>query len=169
MTDEMNFRNLCNLTTEIVGLEEGSLSCKSRQKKYQIPRAVASMVGFLKSGIHFNVISKEIGRDRTLLYHYKHYHKANYQSYPPYRDLFNKVYRAYTCIQDAKPSFEDNDHLRQHLRTFGIYDSNLKQVKLKVISGKTSVKYNFSYEEFSGKLEICKLALKDYDMDTKIL
>jgi hypothetical protein len=168
MEASKNFKNLCNLTTEIVGLEEGSLSCKSRKKKYQIPRAVASMVGIIKSGIHFTVIAAEINRDRSLIYHYQKNHKSEYKSYPEYRDLFNKVYKAYTSIQESKPCFTNADELREHLRVFGIYSNNNPQVKIKVISGKVSVMYKFSYQDFSGKLEIIKLALKEYDMDFKI-
>lgn len=169
MNDIINFRNLCNLTTKLVGLQDGDLALRSRKKKYQIPRAVASMVGIILEGTHFNIIANEINRDRTLINHYRKNHEAEYKTYPAYRELFNKVYRAYKNIQDAKPSFESNEALRQHLRKFGIYDSDLKQVKIKIISGKKYSIYNFSYEEFSGKVEICRLALNDYDMDTKLM
>ena len=169
MSDLENFINLCNLTTKIVGLAEGDLALRSRKKKYQTPRAVASAVAVLKSKIHYNVIAKVLKRDRTLINHYMKNHKGEYRSHPAYRDLFNTVYTAYENIQNAKPSFQDAEALREHLRTYGIYDCKKPQVKIKIISGKVSCRYNFSYQDFSGKLEICRLALENYDMETKII
>ena len=47
MTAEDNFKNLCDLATSLVGLPKGSLSIKNRKIKYQVPRAVVSMIARL--------------------------------------------------------------------------------------------------------------------------
>ena len=69
MIEEINFKILCDLTTNLVGLRKGSLSCKSRKQKYQVPRTVASVVARMIDETHRTVIAKELKRDRSLLYH----------------------------------------------------------------------------------------------------
>jgi hypothetical protein len=44
MIAKQNFKTLCDLTTNLMGLRKGSLSLKSRKSEYQIPRSVASVV-----------------------------------------------------------------------------------------------------------------------------
>jgi len=80
MTPKQNFKNLCNLTTELVGLPKGSLSNRSREQKYQIPRAVISVIARQEENIHRDIIGKGIDRDRTCINHYEKFHKANYKS-----------------------------------------------------------------------------------------
>ena len=38
MTEEDNFKNLCNLTTRVLGLPDGSLALKSRKRPLQAER-----------------------------------------------------------------------------------------------------------------------------------
>ena len=67
MIEELNFKILCDLTTSLVGLDKDSLSSKSRKYKYQIPRAVASVVARMIDKTHRTIIAKELKRDRSSL------------------------------------------------------------------------------------------------------
>ena len=40
MTEEYNFKNLCDLTTSVLGLPKGSLALKSRKRELQVARAI---------------------------------------------------------------------------------------------------------------------------------
>ena len=60
MIEEINFKILCDLTTNLVGLDKGSLAYKSREQKYQVPRAVASVVARMIDDTHQTVIAKEL-------------------------------------------------------------------------------------------------------------
>ena len=61
------FKTLCQMTTNILELEEGSLSSKSRKKYLQVPRMVVSVVARIVDDTHFDVIAEGINRDRTLI------------------------------------------------------------------------------------------------------
>ena len=116
MNTENNFKNLCDLTTNLVGLPKGSLALKTRKTEYQVPRMVAAMISRLEDETHRDIIAKVLGRDRTSINHYERCHSANYSSFPLYRDTFNKVFNAYTEIKDAKLTFVDLYNLQEHLR-----------------------------------------------------
>ena len=64
MTEEFNFKNLCNLTTKILGLPNGSLASKSKKKPLQVARAVAGYIALTEEDIHRTVIAKVLNRDR---------------------------------------------------------------------------------------------------------
>ena len=64
MTDREKFETLCTLTTNLVGLQEGSLMDKTRKHSVQIPRMVASVIGRLEK-IHPDIIADVINRHRT--------------------------------------------------------------------------------------------------------
>ena len=82
MIEELNFKILCDLTTNLLGLHRGSLSCKSRKSKYQVPRTVASVVARMIDETHRTVIAKELKRDRSLIYYYERMHESSYRSFP---------------------------------------------------------------------------------------
>ena len=63
MNTEDNFKNLCDLTTSLVGLPKGSLSIKNRKIKYQVPRAVVSMIARLEDKTRREVIAKVLDRE----------------------------------------------------------------------------------------------------------
>ena len=128
MIAEDNFRNLCNLTTSLLGLRKGSLAFKSRAQKYQVPRSVVAVVARMVDDIHPTVIAKEIKRDRVSIYHYEKTHKSNYRSFPKYREIFNKVFNAYSNIKGSKKTFSDLDNLKQHLKDNGVVSSDKHQV-----------------------------------------
>ena len=64
MTDREKFELLCTLTTNLVGLQEGSLRDKTRKHNIQIPRMVASVIGRLEK-INSEIIADVINRHRT--------------------------------------------------------------------------------------------------------
>jgi len=169
MIAEDNFKTLCNLTTSLMGLRKGSLAYKSRKSELQIPRTVAAVVARMVDKTHRTIISKEIKRDRSLIYHYEKMHTSNYASWEKYRDCFNKVYNAYTNIQGSKRTFSDMFHLRHHLREQGVKHSENPQTTIKITSGKVGVDIKVSYKDFYDQLELCKLALRDCNYNLEIL
>ena len=169
MIAEDNFKNLCDLTTRLVGLKKGSLSYRSRKSEFQIPRSVASVIARMVDDIHPNIIAKEIKRDRVSVYHYEKTHESNYSSFPKYREIFNKVYNAYSSIQGSKRVFVNLHHLRQHLKDNGVYNSIKQQTTIRITSGEVGIDIKVSYKDFYNQLELCKLALQDCKYNLEII
>lgn len=169
MIEEINFKILCDLTTNLVGLRKGALSHKSREQKYQVPRAVASVVARMIDETHRTIIAKELKRDRSLIYHYEHMHKSNYRSFPKYREMFNKVYNAYSNLQGAKRTFVDANELKQYLRENGVTNSEKQQTIIRVISGRVQCDIKVSYRDFYDMLEKCKFAMTDCNYNLEII
>ena len=169
MTTEDNFKNLCALTTNLVGLPKGSLALKTRKTKYQVARMVAAMVARLEDETHRETIANVLDRHRTSINHYERTHSAYYSSFALYRDTFNKVFNAYTEIKDAKLKFIDLYNLQQHLRENGIHDSAKHQTTIRIISGKLRTDIKVSYRDFYNQLELCKLALQNYIHEIKVI
>jgi hypothetical protein len=167
MTAEDNFKNLCNLTTNIMGLPKGSLAYRSRKIELQIPRAAASVIATMDN-IHCTVIAKVIKRNRSLIYHYNKMHSANYSSWEKYRNTFNQIYMAHTQLENAKKEFFDLQHLKEHLRNAGIYNSEKQQTIIRIKCGKIGTDVKVSFREFYNTLELCKLALQDYKYQIEI-
>jgi len=168
MTQEDNFKNLCNLTTSLLGLRKGSLAYKSRKQELQIGRTIASVIARTEEDIHQTVIAKVINRDRTLIYHYEKMHKSNYRSWAKYRDGYNKVYSAYIDIINSKMTFIYPDLLKRHLLNNGVKESK-PQVLLEVTSGETFCIIKISYLDYDNQLENVKLAMKNYNYSLKII
>ena len=169
MIEEINFKILCDLTTNLVGLSKGSLSYKSRKQKYQVPRAVASVVARMIDETHRTTISKELKRDRSLIYHYEKMHESNYRTFPKYREVFNKVYNAYSNIQGSKRTFVDAKQLKIYLRDNGIESSEKHQTTIRVTSGRIATDIKVSYKDFYDQLEKCKFALTDCNYNLEII
>ena len=169
MTAEDNFKTLCDLTTNLVGLPKGSLALKSRKIEYQVPRAVVSMIARLEDNTHRETIAKVLDRDRTSINHYERTHSANYSSFPLYRDTFNKIYNAYVDIKEAKKTFIDLYNLQEHLRKNGVKNSSNHQTTIRITSGKFGTDIKVSYREFYNQLEICKLALQNYIHEIEVI
>jgi len=169
MIEEINFKILCDLTTNIVGLRKGSLSYKSRKQEYQIPRSVASVVARMIDDTHQNVIAKELKRDRSLVYHYEKMHESNYRSFPKYREVFNMVYNAYSNIQGAKRTFVDSRELEVYLRENGVSNSEKYQTIIRVTSGRVEYDVKVSYKDFYNQLEKCKFAMTDCNYNLEII
>jgi len=168
MTAKDNFTDICNLTTEVMGLQKGSLAWKSRTQELQIPRMVASVIARTEEGIHHSVIAEILNRHRSLIYHYEKSHKGNY-TWEKYRDTFNKVYMAYKKIDDKKEIFINKSHMKKYLLSNGVFESPKQEAQILVKSGDVSVIINTSYFDFSNQLENIKLALQNYKYEIEIL
>ena len=169
MTDQENFKNLCNLTTELVGLPKGSLSKKSRERKYQIPRAVVSMIALQEENIHKDVIGAGIKRHRTNINHYEKFHSANYKSYPAYRKAFIDVYIAYCSYKKQKLYFDTQIAFQDFLDNHNIKSSTTYHTELALRSGNFFVVLQLNNKDFYNMIEIIKFALKDYHYEYKIM
>ena len=169
MNKEENFKNLCNLTTNLVGLPKGSLALKCRKIKYQVPRMVAAMIARLEDKTHRDIIAKVLDRNRTSVNHYERCHSSNYSSFPLYRETFIKVFNAYTEIKNAKLTFIDLYNLQEHLRNNKIHDSLNHQTTIRIVSGKLVKDVKVSYKDFYKQLELCKLALQNYQHEIEVI
>tara|TARA_R110002020_G_scaffold177087_7_gene369847 strand:- start:383 stop:1018 length:636 start_codon:yes stop_codon:yes gene_type:complete len=169
MIQEDNFKNLCDLTTSLFGLRKGSLAYKTRKQEYQIPRSVVSVIARMIDDIHPTVIAKVLKRDRVSVYHYERCHQSNYKSFPKYRDVFNKIYNAYSNIKQSKKTFTSLSHLQHHLKQNGIFHSDKHQTTIRITSGKVQVNIKSSYRDFYDKLENCKVALLDCNYNLEIV
>jgi len=169
MTEEDNFKNICNLTTKLMGFEDGALALKSRQRPLQVARSIAAYIGRSEEDIHRTVIAKELNRDRSLIYHYEKTHKSNYAYCLVYRNCFNKVYRGYKDIDNSKLTFLDDEFLKRHLIQSGVKENDKAQVFLEVKSGDAICIIKTSYFDFSNQLKNVKLALTNYHYTIKII
>jgi|TARA_R100001463_G_scaffold47428_1_gene96311 hypothetical protein len=169
MIQEENFKNLCDLTTSLVGLPKGSLSLKSRKLEYHIPRSAVSVIARMVDKTHQNVIAKQLNRDRSLIYHYEKTHDANYKTFPKYRKVFNKIYNAYSNLQGDKRTFENLNDLKRQLKANGVFNNFKHQTTLRITSGKVQADIKVSYKDFYKQLENCKLALTNCNYNIEII
>ena len=169
MTQEDNFKNLCNLTTELVGLPKGSLSNRSREQKYQIPRAVISMIARLEENVHQTVIAKELKRDRSNIYHYEKFHQSNYISFPKYRETFINVYIAYCNQKKKKKYFKTQSSFHKFLDKHNIKSSETYNTELALRSGNFYVTLQLSHQDFYNVIEIIKFAFREHHYEYKVI
>lgn len=169
MTEELNFRIICNLTTRVLDMPEGSLSLRSRKRPLQVARSVAAYIARSEEDIHRKIIGKVLKRDRSLIYHYENRHKQIYKSSDKYRNSFNKVYKAYKDIDDEKEIFIRGDHMKRHLLKSGITESKDPDVLLEIKSGEAKCIVNTSYFKFSEQLDIVKFAMTKYHYTVNII
>ena len=71
MESEDNFKLLCNLTTDVMGLPKGSLSTKSRKRNLQVARSSAGVIARIQDDTSQTIIAKVLNRNRSLIYHYE--------------------------------------------------------------------------------------------------
>ena len=169
MTEEYNFKCICNLTTEVLGFPDGSLSTKSRKRPLKAARAVASYIARTEEDIHRTIIGKVLNRDRSIVYHYERTHKKYYSTSVLYRETFNKVYRAYLDSDETKEVFTSKVLMKKFLLKNGVVESLKNEIKLEVNSGKTSCLIKTTYFDFSNQLENIKFALKNYHYTVNII
>ena len=169
MTEELNFKAICNLTTKVLEMPKGSLSLKSRKRPLQIARSVAAYIGLTEENIKRDIIAKVLKRDRTLTYHYENKHKPLYKSCEIYRNTFNKIYKAYKDVDDEKDIFIKGNHIKQHLLKNGIKESVKPDVLIEVKSGEAKCVVNTTYFKFSEELEKIKNAMINYHFTVKII
>jgi hypothetical protein len=169
MTEETNFKAICNLTTRVMGLTLGSLSFKNRTRKLQVSRAVAGYIGLTEENINRQIIAKVLNRDRAVTYHYENKHDKNFKHCAIYRDAFTKIYKEYKNIDGKKDIFISNRQMKSHLKLNKVIESDNSDVKIEVKSGKAICIIKTSYFDFSNQIENVKLALKDYHFTIKII
>ena len=169
MTEEYNFKTLCDLTTSVLGLPKGSLALKSRKRPLQVARAIAGYIARTEEDIHRSIIGKVLNRDRSLIYHYENTHKGNYATCPVYRKTFNLIYKAYKDIGGTKEIFLDGAFIKSYLLKNGVKETLDSDVSLEVKSGQVKCIIKTSYFDFSNQLENVNLALKNYHFTVKII
>tara|TARA_R110002167_G_scaffold344957_1_gene554560 strand:+ start:359 stop:868 length:510 start_codon:yes stop_codon:yes gene_type:complete len=169
MTAEYNFKNLCNLTTSVLGLPKGSLALKSRKRPLQVARAIAGYIARSEEDIHRSIIGKILNRDRSLIYHYEKTHKGNYATCSVYRNAFNLIYKTYKDIGGTKDVFLDSAFMKRHLLKNGVEETLDPDVLLEIKSGQVKCVIKTSYFYYTNQLENVNLALKNYHFTVKII
>ena len=169
MTAKDTFKNLCDLTTRVLGLPDGSLALKSRKRPLQVARAITGYIARTEENIHRTIIGEGLNRDRSLIYHYELRHKPLYKTCPVYRDSFNKIYKAYKDLGGTKEFFVDKDFMKSYLLKNGVTETLDPDVLLEIKSGQVKCIIKTSYSDFSNQLENVKLALKNYHYTVKII
>ena len=160
ITDTTEVKELCDIATNIVGLEQGSLASFTRKEPYTLARKVVANI-CLSQGIHFVTIAEVLNRDRSNIYHYKKNHTINFKTWLEYRRLFTKVYNTYKNNKKEQKTFVSKQDLRTYLLTNGVSTSN-GEVFIVVKSGVLKTIINTSYKDFSNQLENIRIALFDY-------
>jgi hypothetical protein len=169
MTAKDTFKNLCDLTTRVLGLPDGALALKSRKRPLQVARAITGYIARTEENIHRTIIGEGLNRDRSLIYHYELRHKPLYKTCPVYRDSFNKIYKAYKDVGGTKEFFVDKDFMKSYLLKNGVTETLDPDVLLEIKSGQVKCIIKTSYSDFSNQLENVKLALKNYHYTVKII
>jgi len=169
MTEELNFKAICDLTTNVLNMPKGSLALRSRKRPLQIARSVAAYIGRSEEDIHRKVIGKVLNRDRSLIYHYENRHDFLYRSCSIYRDTFSAVYKAYKDIDNEKEIFINGKLMKEYLLKNNVKESKDSDVILQVKSGEAICDINTSYFEFSSQLENIKFAMEKYYYTVKML
>tara|TARA_R110002051_G_C8446307_1_gene455998 strand:- start:42 stop:569 length:528 start_codon:yes stop_codon:yes gene_type:complete len=163
LTDEQEMKDLCEIATQICSLEKGSLSCKSRRKEYMLPRSIVAVLARKELGIHYNLIADVLNRTRYSVYHYEKGHQSNYQGWKDYRVLFNKIYNAYTDLRIPKKKFNEPSEMTEYLTDIGIKHSKNPEMYIVISTARWEVQIDTDCKNFSKNMELCKLALKDYN------
>jgi len=169
MTEETNFKDICSLTTIVMGLPEGSLSFKNRTRKLQAARSVAGYIGLTEENINRNVIAKVLNRHRTATYHYERGHDKNFKCCIIYRNTFTKVYKKYKNITGKKDIFITNKQMKNHLLQNKVMEAKESDLKLMVESGNAKCTIHTSYFDFSNQIENIKLAMVNYHYKIDII
>lgn len=169
MTEELNFKAICSLTTRVMGLPEGSLAYKNRTRKLQASRSIAGYIGITEEDISKNVIAKILNRNRTATYHYVRFHKKNFQRCKIYRECFTKIYKEYKNIDGEKDIFVNKRQMKNYLLQNRVIESENSDVILQVKSGEVVCNINTTYFDFSNQIENIKLALTNYHFTIKII
>jgi hypothetical protein len=170
MTEELNFKAVCDLATRVMGLEKGSLTKKSRKRDVQVTRASACYIALTEENISRQVIADAINRDRTATYHYETSHKKNLNNCKIYRNAFTKIYKVYKDVDGEKDIFVSKRHMKNYLLQNKVIESKNSDLKLEVISGEISCIINTNYFDFSNQIKNINIALQEnYHYTIKII
>mgnify|MGYP003118062504 FL=1 len=169
MTEELNFKTICNLATRVMGLPEGSLALKSRKRPLQVTRSVAGYIALKEENINRNIIAMVLNRDRCITYHYENHHKKNFKHCAIYRKTFDKIYKAYKNIDDEKDIFINTKQMKNYLLQNGVMEKLDSDVLLVVNSGDVICTIKTSFFDFSNQIKNINLALQNYHYTIKII
>ena len=166
LTLEQDVKDIMELTTQICGIERGSLTTSSRKSRYSLPRTVVSNIARIDKSIHYDIIAKVLNRDRCSIYHYQKIHKNNYRTWKEYRELYNRVYEAYSDLRDSKKKFADVQELRAHIIRAGVIFSDKPSVFIDVNTDLFATSINTDYKYLSHNMEIVRIAMQGYDISS---
>ena len=169
MTEELNFKSICDIATSTMNLPKGVLANKSRRRELQVVRQVAAIIGRNEENIHRKIIGRILKRDRSLINYYEHTHKPYYATYPLYRETFNRIYKAYKDIETTKSVFVDKDDMKNYLLNNGVYETQESDIILEIKSGETVCNIKTNYFQFSKQIINIKEACSDYHITVNIL
>jgi len=169
MTEELNFKAICSLTTKVMGLPKGSLSLKSRKRNLQVCRSIAAYIGLTEEDIPREIVAKVLNRDRCITYHYQNYHKKNFNYCSIYRNAFQKIFKEYKNIDGEKDIFVNKRQMKNHLLQNKVLESKNSDVILQVKSGDVLCDINTTYFDFSNQLKNIDKAMENYHYSIKIL
>ena len=171
MTEELNFKAVCDLATRVMGLEKDSLTKKSRKRDVQVTRASACYIALTEENIDRNVIAKVLMKDRTSTYHYENTHKKKFENCDIYRDTFIKIYHEYKNLEGEKNIFVSKSHLKNHLikNKIKVVESKKCEVLLEVKSGVAICFVETSYCDYLNQLKNISFALENYHYTVKII
>ena len=169
MTAEDNFKEICDLTTKVLGLPKEHLFVKNRKVEYMIPRAVACIIGRLENATKYNTISKILGFNRATIYYYEKQHHKRFKYWPEYRRIFNKVYIEYKNSESDKKTFIRSASIKNHLIKNGIEESDKPDLSIAVKSGNVATIIHTTYFDCSDQLKKIKFAMKEYKYELKLI
>jgi len=169
MTAENNFKNICNLTTKVLGLPKNHLLVKNRKVEYMIPRAVACIIGRLENCTKHQTMSKVLGFNRASIYYYEKQHHKRFKYWPEYRRTFNKVYIEYKNLESDKKTFIRSASIYNYLINNGIEESDRPDLSILIKSGNVSTEIKTCYFECSAQLKKIKFAMKEYKYEVKLI
>ena len=169
MTEELNFKAICDLAINVCNVSKDTLLSKTRKRNVQAVRASVAYIARTEEDIHRNVIAKVLNRDRTATYHYERNHKNLYSRCIVYRNIFTKIYKAYKDIDGAKEIFIEKEYMKSFLLKGGVTEKLDPDVLLEVKSGEVKCIIKTSYFDFSNQLKIINFVLKNYHFSVKII
>ena len=169
MTEELNFKAICDIAINVCDVSKEALFSKTRKRKVQAVRASVAYIARNEEDINRRVIAKVLNRNRTATYHYEKSHKKDYQTCIVYRNVFTKIYKAYKDLEGSKEIFIDKDFMKSYLLKNGVVETINPDVLLEVKSGETVCNIKTSYFDFSNQLENVKLAMQNYHYTVKII
>ena len=169
MTEELNFKIICDITTNVLNMPKGSLSLRSRKRPLQVARSVAAYIGRSEENIHRKIIGKVLNRDRSLIYHYENRHKFLHRSCSLYRDTFSTVFKAYKNIDDEKDIFITGKLMKKHLLKNSVKECENSDVIIEVKSGEAVCKINTSFFKFSDELKKINIAMSNYHYNVNLI
>ena len=74
MTEEFNFKAICDMAINICNVSKDDLFSKTRKRNIKSIRAAISYIATTEEKISRNVVAKILNRDRASTYHYERKH-----------------------------------------------------------------------------------------------